>query len=184
MVGDAYFSYVVHRAREKDLVPEHFIQAEHPGKGVGVIADALHMGTSVFILVFRRAHHRVNGFQRAFLKIGGPFPHSLFQYVIVIVQFLVQQTHFQHVANTHQHLGQLKRFADEILRACPERAEFVIRLGGDDKHRKIAVRFNFLEPLHHLKPIHAWHQKIEQDQVVAILEVELADLARVHCGSD
>lgn len=77
---------VVHRAREKDLVNELFIQAEHPGKLAVVIADALHVSAGVFIFVFRRARHRENGFQIAFLKIGGPLPHSLFRQVAAIVQ--------------------------------------------------------------------------------------------------
>ena len=65
--------------------------------------------------------------------------------------------------------------ADEILRAGGERAQLVVRLGGDHEHRKIAVRFDFLEAFHHLEAVHAGHQQIEQDQVVAILAIQLAD---------
>ena len=74
----------MHRTCEKDLVDERFNQAEHSGKLAAVIADALHVSAGVIIFVFRRARHRKNGFQTAFLKIGGAFKHSLFQHVVVI----------------------------------------------------------------------------------------------------
>ena len=183
-VGDAYFSYVVHWAREKDLIHKLIIQAEHPGKPAAVIADALNMSTGVYIPIFRRTCHRKNGFKIAYLKVGGPFVHTLFQYVVVFVQFLVQQAHFQHVVNARQHLGQFKRLANEIPRAGLKSAQLVARLGGDDQHRKVALRFNFLEPLHHLESVQDWHLQIEQDQVVVILEVKFADLGRISGGHD
>ena len=97
---------------------------------------------------------------------------------------LVQQADFQHVVNPQQHLGLLNRFADEILRAGLERAQLVIRSGGNDKQRKVVVRFSFLERLHHLESVHAGHPKIEQDQVVAVLAVQRADLGRIRRGRD
>ncbi len=60
----------------------------------------------------------------------------------------------------------------------------MIRLGGDHEDRKIAVRFDFLQAFHHLESVHAGHLKIEQDQVVAVLAVKLADLARIRRGCD
>src|SRR5450759_3161776 len=94
----------------------------------------------------------------------------------------MQQSHLQHVVNARQHLGQLKRLANEIFRAGLESAQLVARLCRDDKHGKVTVRFELLETLHHLESVHAGHLKIEQDQVVAVLEVKLADLARIHGG--
>ncbi len=58
------------------------------------------------------------------------------------------------------------------------------RLGGDDQHREIAVRFDVLEPLRRLTSVHAGHLQIEQNRVATVLEVKLADLVRVHRGRD
>ena len=67
--------------------------------------------------------------------------------------------------------------------AC-EGGQLVTRFGGDHEHRKVALRFDFLKAFHHLESIHAGHLEIEQDQVVAVLSVKLADLARIHRGRD
>src|SRR5680860_1721257 len=77
MVRNAYLAYIVHWARGIDSVDELSIQTEHPGQLAAVVADASHVSAGVFISVFRRARHGEDGFQIAFLKIGGPFPHSL-----------------------------------------------------------------------------------------------------------
>ena len=138
---------------------------ERSGQHAAVVADTFDMSAGVFIFVFRRAGHRYDGFQIALLKISGPFPHAHFKVVVIIVQDFLRQAHFQHVAHARQHLGKLERLADEILRAGLERSQLVDRLSRDDQHRQAAVRFKLLEPLHHLKSVHAGHQKIEQDQV-------------------
>ena len=54
--------------------------------------------------------------------------------------------------------------------AC-ERAQLVIRLGGDHQDRKIAVPFDFLQSLHHLESVHARHLEVEQDQTVTVLAI-------------
>jgi hypothetical protein len=51
----------------------------------------------------------------------------------------VEEPHFQEVPHPHQHLGDLEGLRDEVLRACAERTELVIRLRGDDQHRKVVV---------------------------------------------
>ena len=91
----------------------------------------------------------------------------------------VKQAHLEHVVDARQHLGEIERLADEVLRAGLERAQLVVRLRGDDQHRQIAVRLDLLQAFHHLEAVHARHLEIEQDQVVAVLAVQLADLARV-----
>ena len=108
----------------------------------------------------------------------------LLQHVAVVLRFPVQQAHFQHVGHARQHLGQVNRFADEILRAGLERAELVTRLGGDDQDRKVAVMFEGLQPVHHLESVHARHQEVEQDQIVVVLAVQLAHLTRIHRRRD
>ena len=130
------------------------------------------------LLYFLRELHVRSG------QLSGPFLHRLFQHLAVILDFLVQQPHFQHVVDARQHFGQIERFADEILRAGFQRAQLVARLGGDHEDRKIAVRFDFLQAFHHLESVHAGHLQIEQDQVVAVLAVKLADLLRIHRGRD
>ena len=89
----------------------------------------------------------------------------------------MQEPHFQNVVDARPQLGQIERFADEILRAGFERAQLVIRLRGDHEDRKIAVSFDFLQAFHHLESVHARHLEIEQDQAVTVLAVKLADLA-------
>src|ERR1019366_5236838 len=93
--------------------------------------------------------------------------------------FQVQQAHLQNIVNARPQLGQIERFADEILRPGLQRAQLVIRLRGDYEDRQVAVLFDFLQAFHHLESVHAGHLKIEQDQVVAVLEVKLADLVRI-----
>ena len=65
----------------------------------------------------------------------------------------------------------MKSFAPAL-----QRAQLVIGLGGHDEHRQVAVFLDFLQPVHHLEAVHARHLEIEQDQVVAVLAVKLADL--------
>jgi hypothetical protein len=55
----------------------------------------------------------------------------------------------------------------------------VIGLSSDHDHRQVAARFDLLQPLHHLKSIHAGHLKVEQDQVITVLSVQVAHLARI-----
>src|ERR1700690_3796349 len=86
----------------------------------------------------------------------------------------MQQAHFQYVVNSRAELGQIERFADEVLGAGFERAQLVRRLGGDDQDGKIPVGLDFLETFHHLKSVHGGHLKIEQNEVVVIPPVEFA----------
>ena len=60
-----------------------------------------------------------------------------------------------------------------------QRAQLVARLGGDHEDRKVAVRIVRLEAFHHLESIHAGHLQVEQDQVVAVLAMQRADLLRI-----
>jgi hypothetical protein len=60
----------------------------------------------------------------------------------------------------------------------------VSRLGGDHEHWQVAVHFDLLQFFHHLKTIHARHLQIEQYQVIAVLEVQFADRARIGGGGD
>jgi lysyl-tRNA synthetase class I len=95
------------------------------------------------------------------------------------------QIPFRHLCNLLQiHLGDVERFADEIL--CPgfQCAQLVFGLGRDHENRKISARFDLLQVFHHLESVHAGHEKIEQDQVVTVHEVKLTDLARIHRARD
>lgn len=107
------------------------------------------------------------------------FMHFPLKFLAVLQRFPVQQTHFQHIANPHQHLRQIKWLADEVFRTGLQCAQFVIRLGGDDDHRKVAVRLDFLEAFHDLEPVHAGHLQIKQDQVIVVLAVKLKHRARI-----
>jgi len=106
------------------------------------------------------------------------------QHFAVTAGRLVQQADFQHIVNPHQYFIQIERFADEVLGTALQCAQLVRRLGGDGQHRQIAFGFDFLEPFHHLESVHAGHLNIQQDQVVGIVAVKLADLARIHRGCD
>ena len=76
------------------------------------------------------------------IAAGFHFLNFLLQHGAVILCLPMQQAYFQHVVDPRQHLGQLKRLADEIFCAGLECVQLVPRLGGDDQHRKVAVRFN------------------------------------------
>jgi hypothetical protein len=60
----------------------------------------------------------------------------------------------------------------------------VARLGGNHEHRQVGVGRVGLEAFHHLEAVHAGHLQVEQDQVVAVLAVQRADLARIHGRRD
>ncbi len=92
------------------------------------------------------------------------------------------QADFQHVVDARHHLGEIEWLGDEIFRSGPERAQLVIRLGGDHEHRQVAALFDFLEAFHHLESVHGGHLEVEQDQVVAILAVKLAHRAWIERG--
>jgi hypothetical protein len=62
--------------------------------------------------------------------------------------------------------------------ASLQRPQLVTRLSGNHKDRNVAVGFDRLQTFHHLKSVHSRHLQIEQDQVIAILEVKPADFAR------
>ena len=120
----------------------------------------------------------------AFAQLGGPFLHRLFQHLVVVLEFLVQQPHFQHVVDARLDFDQIERLADEILGAGLQRAQLVAGLGGEHEDRKVAVRVVGLEAFHHLESIHAGHLQVEQDQVVAVLAMQRADLLRIHRRGD
>ncbi len=96
---------------------------------------------------------------------------------------LRQQAHFEYVPDARPQFRKFKRFADEIPSAGLERTQVVTGLGGDHEDRKIAVPFDFFQALHYLEPIHAGHLEIQEDQAIAILAVESADLVRVVVDS-
>ena len=96
----------------------------------------------------------------------------------------MQEAHFQNVVDARAQFGQVEGFADEILSAGFESAQFVRRLRRNHEDRKITVLFDFLEAFHHLKSVHAGHLQIEQDQAVAALAMTLADLVRIGGGFD
>ena len=89
----------------------------------------------------------------AFAQLGGAFLHRLLQDLAVILEFLVEQPHFQHVVDARLDFDQVERLADEILSAGLQRAQLVARLGGDHQDRKVAVRIVGLEAFHHLNPV-------------------------------
>jgi len=60
----------------------------------------------------------------------------------------------------------------------------VIWLGRDDEHREITADIERLKALHHLKAVQARHLKVQQDQGIAVLAVQLADLVRIPGGGD
>ena len=85
------------------------------------------------------------------------------------------------VVDPHQHLDDVERLADEVLGAGLAARAACGGLGGHDEDRQVAVRLDLLQALHHLEPVHAGHLEVEQDQVVAVLAVELADLRAGPC---
>ena len=120
----------------------------------------------------------------AFAQFGGPFLHRLLQHLVVVLELLVQQPHFQHVVDARLDFDQVERLADEILGAGLQRAQLVAGLGGDHEDRKVAVGIVGLEAFHHLESVHAGHLQVEQDQVVAVLAMQRADLLRIHGRGD
>ena len=100
------------------------------------------------------------------------------------LRFQVQQAHFKNVVHTREQLGQLKRFADEILGPGSKRMELLLRLRRNDENRKIAALLDFLQTFHYLESVHSRHLEIEKDQIVTISAVEFADPIRIGRGFD
>ena len=80
-------------------------------------------------------------------------------------------------------LEQVEGLADEILGAGLQRAQLVPRLRRDHHHREVAVGGVGLERFDHLEAVHAGHLQVEQDQVVAVLAMQRADLVRASGGA-
>src|ERR1700685_2029174 len=91
----------------------------------------------------------------------------------------MQQTHFENVVDAGPQLGQIYRFADEVLGSRLQSPQLVGRLGSNDQDGQVTVRFDFLEPLHHLESVHDGHLEIQQNQIVGSFEVHFADSRRV-----
>ena len=60
----------------------------------------------------------------------------------------------------------------------------MVRLRGDHEDREVTAGLDLLQALHDLEPVQAGHLQIEQNQVVVVLAVQRADLARIHRGRD
>jgi hypothetical protein len=74
--------------------------------------------------------------------------------LVVVLEFLVQQAHFQHVVDARLDLHQIEGLADEVLGAGLQRAQLVAGLGGKHHHRQVASAFVGLEAFHHLEAVH------------------------------
>jgi hypothetical protein len=85
--------------------------------------------------------------------------------------------------HAHQYFCQVEWLADEVLCACPQRSQLLVRLCGDDDHWQVAVRLNVLQSVHDLKTIEARHLQVQQDQVEAAATMQVADRAGV-CRRD
>ena len=116
----------------------------------------------------------------AFAQFGSPLLNRLFQFLAVILEFLVQQPYLQQVVDARLDFKQIERLADEILGAGLQGAQLVARLSGDHQDAKVGVGIIGLESFHHLKSAHARHLKVEQDQVVAVLAMQSANLLWIH----
>jgi hypothetical protein len=94
--------------------------------------------------------------------------------------FQVQEADFQHVLDGRQHLGQIERLADEILRAGLQGAQLVRRLGGQHQDRHVAALLDFLQAGQDFEAVHARHRDVEQDQVVAVCTMKAAHFKGIH----
>ncbi|MGT2494285.1 hypothetical protein ACU4GD_36940 [Cupriavidus basilensis] len=72
------------------------------------------------------------------------FMHFPLKFLAVLQRFPVQQTHFQHIAKpASAPSARSNGLLSEVFRTGLQCAQFVIRLGSDDDHRKVAVRLDF-----------------------------------------
>jgi hypothetical protein len=88
----------------------------------------------------------------------------------------VEEAHLEHVVDTDQHLLEVEGLADKILRSGFQGAELLRGLCGDHEDGQVTAELDFLQALHHLEAVHPGHLEVEQDQVVVVDAVELADL--------
>ena len=116
----------------------------------------------------------------AFTQFSGALLHLPFQFIIVALQFLVQQAHFEHVADARPDFDQIEGLADEIPRARLQGAHLVAGLRGDHEDRQVGVGSVGLETCDDLESVHAGHLQVEQDQVVGVFTMQRADLLRIH----
>ena len=120
----------------------------------------------------------------AFSQLRGAFQHRLLEHLAVTLEALVEEAHLQHVVDARLHFDQVEGLGYEILRAGLQRAQLMARLGGDHEDRKIAVHIVGLEAFDHLEAVHSGHLQVEENQVVAVLAVQRAYLARVRGRGD
>ena len=116
----------------------------------------------------------------AFAQLGGAFLDGLFQHHVEVLEPLVQQTHFQHVADARLDFDEVERLADEILGARLQRSQLVSGLRRQHDDRQVAVGGIRLQAFHHVKAVETGHLEVEQYQVVAVPAMQRADLERIH----
>jgi hypothetical protein len=96
----------------------------------------------------------------------------------------VEEADLEHVVDSEQHLGEVKGLAHEVAGAGLQRAQLVIGLRGDDEHRQPGPPLEVFQVLHDLEAVHDRHVEVEQDERVAVCEVQLADPSGVCRGGD
>ena len=115
-------------------------------------------------------------------QLGGAFAHRALEQLVVVLEFFVEQPHFQHVVNAGLDFEQLEGFADEIFRAGLQCTQLVCGLRGEHDDGQVAVGDVFFQLLHHLEAVDAGHLQVEQDQVEAVLSVQRLHILRLHRG--
>ncbi|MNN36964.1 hypothetical protein D3C81_1508830 [compost metagenome] len=79
---------------------------------------------------------------------------------------------------------QVEGLADEVARARFQRGDLETWLCRQGQHGQVAAMLDFLQAFHDLETIEFRHLQIQQDQVVAMLPVQGANLGRTHGGRD
>jgi hypothetical protein len=118
------------------------------------------------------------------LQLGGALAHLALHARAVLARLLVEQAHFQQVADAGQHLDRVEGLADEVARPGLERGQLLVRLGRHHQHRQPGLALHRFQGFHHLEAVHVRHLQVEDDQVVAVLQVQRGHLARVGGARD
>ncbi len=87
----------------------------------------------------------------------------------------LQPASLEQVANSQQDLRGGERLADEILGAVAQGGQLLLRLGGDGQDGRFPVGFDRLEVRRQAEPVRPRQLPVDQDQVIVILPMELAD---------
>ena len=185
-VGDADLADIVHRAGIQDHFARPLHQAGRPREDGRELAHADDVQAGLIVPVLRRPPQAADDLQAGVQQFGGARAHLVFQDPVLVAYLVVHEAHFQHVADTGQHLQPLEWLAEKVLGPGLQGVQtgLHVGLGGKHQHRHIGVRLDKAQLLHDLKAVQVGHVDVQQYQVEMVPGIQFRHFPRLGGAVD